>query len=325
MLIENSDAFDGEPLRAGGEQAPIYCLFHVPKCAGRTIDRHLSLYAPESRYFRAKKRKGFGRLVSSRHTLAGMPDPRRLNAISGHYLGASVEKLCEGREVRRAMLLRDPVSHMVSYYNYRMHRYIAQGMQPYSFELAYRATQRDFITHYILRNFLEIPLPRLWTMARPQKWALVNGFLAGFWFVGDYRKCAELIAAMAPDLGVPARAVPQNICSGRSTHQGWRPLSVGDLSPELIRRIREENTLDQRLWQSWRGAGLDVRNVSETALLAPWKLQFSLHEAVRLVYQVRRRVARRWPEKAASDPPQSNTPSPEAGQPAELTAVLGPR
>ncbi|ODA67811.1 Sulfotransferase family protein [Methyloligella halotolerans] len=293
MLVENPDKFQGAPLLAGGEDAPVYYLFHVPKCAGRTIDRHLSLYAQEGRYFRAKKRKGVSRLFSPRHTLAGMPDPRQLNAISSHYLGASVEALCEGREIRRAMLLRDPVSHMVSYYNYRMQRYIAQGMQPYSFELAYRATQRDFITHYILRNFLEIPLPRLWLMTRPEKWALVNGFLSRFWFVGDYRKCSELVEAMASDLGVPSRAVPQNTCSTHSSHPSWRPLSVSDLSPEMIRQIREENSLDQRLWQTWRGAGLDVQNVNEMALMSPAKLQFSLHEATRLVHQVRRRFARR--------------------------------
>lgn len=317
MLVENPGTFQGAPLLARGEDAPVYYLFHVPKCAGRTIDRHLSLYAQEGRYFRAKKRKGLSRLFSPRHTLAGMPDPRQLNAVSGHYLGASVEQYCEGREIRRALLLRDPASHMVSYYNYRMQRYIAQGMKPYSFELAYGATQRDFITHYILRNFLEIPLPRLWTMTRPQKWALVNSFLSRFWFVGDYRKCSELISAMAPDLGVPDRAVPQNICSGYSSHPTWRPLSVGDLSPEMIRRIREENALDQRLWQTWRGVGLEVQNANEMALMTPAKLKFSTQEAARLVYQVRRRVARRWnaselPAQAPAHQPIIEAPQPDS-------------
>lgn len=314
MLIENPHAFQGTPLKAGGEDSPVYYLFHVPKCAGRTIDRHLSLYAQEGRYFRAKKRKGFGRLFSPRHALSGMPDPSQLNAISGHYLGASVEDFCAGREIRRALLLRDPVSHLVSYYNYRMQRYIAQGMQPYSFELAYRATQRDFITHYILRNFLEIPLPRLWLMTRPQKWALVNEFLSRFWFVGDYRKCSELIEAIAPDLGVPDRAVPQNICTGNSNHPTWRPISVSDLSPEMIRRIREENSLDQRLWQTWRGAGLNVQDVNEMALLAPAKLKFSLQEVSRLIHQLRRRAARRrtMPEKPI---PALSQPASRAVQP----------
>ncbi|MFD0985571.1 sulfotransferase family 2 domain-containing protein [Methyloligella solikamskensis] len=321
MLIENPETFQGAPLKPKGEDAPVYYLFHVPKCAGRTIDRHLSLYAQEGRYFRAKKRRGIGRLFSPRHTLAGMPDPRQLNAVGSHYLGASMERICEGREIRRALLLRDPVSHMVSYYNFRMQRYIAQGMQPYSFELAYRATQRDFITHYILRNFLEIPLPRLWLMTRPQKWTLVNEFLSRFWFVGDYRKCSELISAMAPDLGVPARAVPQNTCTGHSNHPTWRPLSVADLSPELIRRIREENSLDQRLWQTWRGAGLDVQSVNETALMAPAKLQFSVQEAARLVYQVRRRVARRWnmPEQPVPAP----EPAPVQAQPVSRAVQAG--
>jgi ribosome modulation factor len=101
------------------------------------------------------------------------------------------------RPLKRSILLRDPVSHAVSYYNFRMMRYLSEGLNPYSFKLAYAATQRNFVTHYILRNFLELPWSRLACLSDDEKYEIVNAFLATFWFVGDYRVCDELVAALA--------------------------------------------------------------------------------------------------------------------------------
>jgi hypothetical protein len=299
MQLESIDVAPSRlrlPDASASVKRPIYFLFHVPKCAGRTIDRHLAIYSPRNSYFCPKKRRGIARFFAPRHNLSGMPEPAELRAIGGHMLGCSLERSFEGREIRRTILLRDPVSHMVSYYNFRMERYIAQGLQPYSFDLAYRATQRNFLTHFILRNFLEIRWPKILLLREEQKWALVNRFLSSFWFVGDYGRCGELIAAVAPDLGVPDRAVPQNICSGRSNHPNWRPLSHDDLPDSMVRRIRDENPLDQLLWQTWQLAGHDVAGVQVAALEErSSRFGFTANESLRVFFQAGRRAARRWP------------------------------
>ena len=62
-----------------------------------------------------------------------------------------------------------------------------------------RATQRNFITHYILRNFLELPWSRRARLSDDEKYDIVNAFLATFWYVGDYRLCDDLVAALADE------------------------------------------------------------------------------------------------------------------------------
>ncbi len=276
---------------------PAYFLFHVPKCAGRTIDRHLARYAANS-YYRTRKRKGISRLLLPRHQITDMPAASGIAVIGGHYLGTSLEDFFPNREIRRVLLLRDPVSHAVSYYNFRMSRYIRQGLAPYSFETAYGAAQRNFITHFILRNFLELPWPRLLVMGETEKWRRVTRFLGTFWFVGDYRRCSELISAMAPNLGVPCWAVPQNQSHGHASDV-WQPLRVSDLSPETIGKIQRENRLDLLLWQTWRNAGYEPSRIAAESLPRPETFNPVGHEVLRAFYEMRRRIARLRPQARA--------------------------
>jgi hypothetical protein len=269
----------------------------VPKCAGRTIDRHLARYAAGS-YYRPKKRRGLGRLFLPLYQIADMPPAHTIAAVGGHYLGTSLEALFPNRDVRRVMLLRDPVSHAVSYYNFRMSRYIERGLAPYRFETAYGATQRNFITHFILRNFLEISSARSLVMDAAEKWRLVNEFLATFWFVGDYRRCSELVATIAPNLGVPCWAVPQNQSRGRASDV-WQPLHVSDLSPEVIGKIQRENRLDLLLWQTWRDAGYEPSRIAAESLPQSDISNPVGHEALRAFYEIKRRIARLRPQTRA--------------------------
>jgi hypothetical protein len=214
--------------------------------------------------------------------------------VCGHVLGVSVERLFAGRELKRSLLLRDPVSHAVSYYNFRMMRYLSQGLHPYSFSLAYRATQRNFITHHILRNFLELPWHQLTRLSEDEKYGLVNAFLARFWFVGDYRLCSDLIAALAAPLGIPGRAHAINTCAEWERRVAWSRLEADDLPSDAVDRIRRENLLDQRLWETWREAGHDVGSVCPRALAGRNATGFITAEATRFVNQIARRVQRRW-------------------------------
>lgn len=199
---------------------------------------------PSNAYCRTTRRRGLGRFLSSRHDLKWAREPNQTKAVCGHVLGVSVDRLFAGRELKRSLLLRDPVSHAVSYYNFRMMRYLSEDLHPYSFSLAYQATQRNFITHYILRNFLELPWSRLARLSDDEKYGIVNAFLAKFWFVGDYRLCSDLIAALAAPLGIPGRAPAINTCAEWERKVRWSRLKVDDLSSEAANQIRHENLLD---------------------------------------------------------------------------------
>jgi hypothetical protein len=191
------------------------------------------------------------------------------------------------------MLLRDPVSHIISYYNFRMMRYLSVGLHPYSFALAYKARQRNFITHYILKNFLELPWWRLARLSDEEKYDIVNAFLATFWYVGDYRLCDELVAALGVELGIPGRATPANTRAEWERH-GWKTLEVNDLSVDTIAQIRRESLLDQRLWETWQEARHDTASVRPRALGGRSAPGLVTTEATRFVSQIVRRIQRRW-------------------------------
>ena len=273
---------------------PVHFVYHVPKCAGQTIDGHFSSLLPKSAYYKTAKRRGPGRFLFTRHDLGKLTDPSGTRVVVGHFLGVSLDAYFAGRPVKRSILLRDPVSHSLSYYNFRMMRYLSCGFHPYSFDVAYGAMQRNFITHYILRRFLELSWARVAGLSDEDKYDLVNAFLSKFWYVADYRLCNDLIYAIGTRLGVAGAATPKNTQAQWEHHVGWKSLEHADLSTGMIARIESENLIDQRLWETWRGARNEVAQVRPRALGNPRATGFISDEAVRLVNQIARRMQRRW-------------------------------
>ena len=280
------------------ERMPIHFVFHVSKCAGCTIHSHLATYAHKGSYYRLHKRKGFSRLFLPRYLLSGSPAPQDLKAVGGHFLGRSIEHLFAGRPIKRSILLRDPLSQFVSHYNFRMMRYLSQGLGIYSPDIAYRARQPNFVTHFILRNFLEIPWPRLLSLSALEKYAAVNQFLSSFWFVGDYTRCNDLVAALAPELGVPATAKRQNTRAEWQRRVRWNPLLVDELPNRMIEQIRRENMLDQLLWETWSDVDQACISTRAETIHEQPLTEFVARQALRLVFQVKRRVHRGWKESS---------------------------
>ena len=285
---------------------PVHFVYHVPKCAGRTIDRHLSLSLPQSAYHRLQRRRGLGRFVR-RCDDTGLADPEAVRVVSGHHLGLSVDPQFGRRLILRSLLLRDPASHFVSYYNYRMIRYISQGLQPYSAAVAYGAQQRNFITHYILKNFLELTWTQIASLSDQEKYDLVNAFLSTFWFVGDYRLCDAFIGALGEQLGISANARPHNTMVELARGAQWTPLTLDLLPRKAVSKIVSENMIDQKLWETWHEARHETDTVRPRALQTNTS-SFVSGEAVRLVNQIVRRVQRRWGTFAAPVPVMRGDP-----------------
>ena len=279
-------------LHRAASAPPVHFVYHVPKCAGRTIDRHLAQSLPQSAYHRLRRRRGLRRFAS-RYDGADITSPNDIRVLSGHYLGISVDPLFERRLIKRSLLLRDPASHFVSYYNYRMTRYISQGLQPYGVDVAYSAMQRNFITHYILKNFLELTWTQIASLSDDEKYDLANAFLSTFWFVGDYQLCDEFVGVLGEQLGISANARPHNTLTELARGAGWTPLTLELLPRDTVSNIVSENMIDQKLWETWH----DARH--ETCFVRPVALEnntssFVSGEAVSLVSQIMRRALRRW-------------------------------
>ena len=259
-----------------GRKAPVYFILHIPKTAGQTIQLHLAehcapgiFWQPRHRYWPPRR---FG----------GVPaDLSLVRAVSGHDVARSLEARFPGREIRRVVLLRDPVGLQLSLYNYRMMNYLAKGLGTYGFALHLDSLPRDYIAHLLLSRWLGLPWPAVMAIGAARKVEILNRMLAGFWFVGAHTDCDRVIAAIAPDLGVPAKAAPRNTSAEWAKRVEWRPLTEADLTPAARTAILARNPIDAALWENWREAGFAAREVRPRPLDPHWKGGFLAHEIVR--------------------------------------------
>src|SRR5690606_3690437 len=118
----------------------------------------------------------------------------------------------------------------ISYYNFRMMRYLSEGWKAYSFEAHLRSLPCNPISHFLLQKWLEIPWPALMVMSPDRKYELLNGELARFWYVADYKHCDELVALMGHELGISTSPERLNTQEDWLKRVEWQPLTADDLS-----------------------------------------------------------------------------------------------
>jgi tetratricopeptide (TPR) repeat protein len=272
--------------------AAVYFLLHIPRTAGQTIQYHLAEHCAPGTVWVPQRSPFPLSLAGQRHRGGGPDDAARVRAVAGHDVGRSLEGHFRGREIRRVVLLRDPLSLQLSLYNYRMMNHLNRGFDTYSFDLHLRALPRDWVAHRLLARWLEIPWPRLMAMSGAQKYRLLNEMLAGFWFVGSHADCNRLIAAIAPDLGAPPTARVRNTAQQWQKQIYWEPLTEEALSPAQRQAVLARNPLDTAIWESWRSAGFDTTAVSPRPLEAGAGDGFVAHEMVRPAFLMARRLRR---------------------------------
>ncbi|WP_416897473.1 MAG: hypothetical protein ACMVY4_18655 [Minwuia sp.] len=178
--------------------------------------------------------------------------------------------------MRESVLLRDPLSQLVSFYNFRMSRFTVEGWPHVSFERFYRSRHVNPMSTFLLVNYLEIPWTRLATMPRREKFERISERFSDFWFVGDYRRCDELITKISAEYGIPDQAARANVLETR--------LLTVDTVPQAMKdRIAEECALDQAVYDAWAGQGA----VAEKPKLTDMPGRVLLHEAKRQVENAR--------------------------------------
>ena len=272
----------------------VYFILHIPKTAGQTIQQHLANHCAPGVFWGPHQAPRLQALSGPRYDPGSLPETPHLRAVFGHNLGRSLEKYFPEREIRRVVLLRDPISLQLSLYNHRMMLHLTKGLGTYSFDLHLKALPRDFIAHRLLGRWLGIPWPMLMAMSDQQKYAALNCALSQFWFVGSYKDCDQLIASIAPDLGVPAAARRRNTADEWGKRVAWRPLKAAELSPATRGRILANNRLDQWLWESWHTAGFNPAGVSPPPL-GPSRLGgFRAREISRPIFAGLCRYRRDW-------------------------------
>ena len=271
-----------------GHADPVYFLLHIPKTAGQTIQQHFARHCAPGVFWQSSRK-----LRHLRHERPNaLPDRNRARVVAGHHINCSLEDLFKGREIRRILLLRDPLQLQISFYNWEMMDNLSKGLETYSFDTHLRALRRNFIADFLLSRWLRITRRSLLVMADEEKYRVLNQMLAGFWFVGAHTDCDRLIAEIAPGLGVPPNAPRRNTSVESQAQTGWRLLTSDSLPLVTRCAIRGRNRLDQALWENWSGAGFCPGSIRPPALTGDGKRRLA-DEIVRPWFMFRQLVTHR--------------------------------
>lgn len=241
-----------EDTRSGEVSAvrPIYFFVHVPKCAGTTLRRHFEKHLGK-RYLTVPRRESLLRNFGGSHAdlHRARVDTGALDVIGGHSMSQSLRNLFPEREIREAVLLRDPLSLIVSFYNYRNRKFREAGKGEISFSLFRRSLPINPVSRFFLNRYLEIGYPRILGLSSHARFELIDRTLERFWFVGSWRYCSDLVASISRNLQISTSVESENISSGPR-------LRVEDLPDRERRLILSENALDQAIFDKWKDACL---------------------------------------------------------------------
>jgi hypothetical protein len=274
---------------------PVFIALHVPKCAGRTIENHLREHLdPASLWIPRKRWRKVPPIYPPHYAPPLNPDTSGIRAVTGHFIGQSVERLFPGRTLYRSVLLREPLGFHLSYFNYRSMRYLSEGLATYSFDDHVRSQPDDPISHFLLERWLELPRARLLSMPAQRKYEILNDCLAKFWFVGDLGYCNELLTMMCEGLGISAQIKSSNTKEQWQAGTNWKLLTKDQLTPDQIALVAQRTRLDRALWETWKNARLDTGSVVPVPLPANAGAGLALHEVQRPYHSLVRRLKRGW-------------------------------
>jgi hypothetical protein len=230
------------------QNRPVYLFCHVPKCAGTTVKRHMEINAPE-RAARAKRRHGLLRDFGGDFTDLDRSalDTERTDFVGGHSLSKSVADAFPGRPIRSCVLIRDPLSFVVSFYNHRNRGAARVGRGPVSLDTYAKSLPKNPISRFLLTRYLGIGYPKILTYDSWQRFEAVDAMLSDFWFVGSWLHASELLTRLSAELNIPDNIEVKNVASGNI-------LPITDVPEEFARRIRSENAVDHALFERWSEA-----------------------------------------------------------------------
>ncbi|MEM9147983.1 MAG: hypothetical protein AAGC57_17550 [Pseudomonadota bacterium] len=234
---------------ARGEEPPIEIVLHVPKCAGSTVEAHLLAHLGPAFWSAPKRTRRLPLELLGRKYAARPPvPPAEIHAVSGHFIGRSIEALFPGRRALRSVLLREPKALVLSWYNFRMMRYRAAGQASYPFGLHLRTLSPDPLCHFLLSHWLEMSWPQMALLSPAEKLKRLEATFAAFDFVGDIADCDVMLATISGRLGVPETAARTNTGSGWQAVTGWEPLRLDALSDEDRALLERRTELDACLY-----------------------------------------------------------------------------
>ncbi|MEO0679221.1 MAG: hypothetical protein AAF192_02280 [Pseudomonadota bacterium] len=234
------------------EFPPVHFFLHVPKCAGTTVERHFARHLGDGFLIAPRWAHPLRDVIGNRYPDIDRLALRRVRVASGHSLSRNLGAAFTGRPVREHVLLRDPLSWLISFYNYRWMRYeTRRDPVPPPFEEWLRTQRRNPISRFLLTRYFGIGHPRVYALSTRARLALLERAFAGFKFVGAWTRVDEAVARVSAELGLPERPEAENV--GRAA----KTLRVEDVTEAQRARIAQEHALDALLFERWKDRGAD--------------------------------------------------------------------
>ncbi len=268
---------------------PVYLFCHVPKCAGSTVKQHVEKNAP-ARAARAKRRHGVLRNFGGDFTDLDRSafDVDKIDFVGGHSLSHSVAGAFSHRPIRPCVLIRDPLSFAVSFYNHRNRQAADAGHGAIPFEVYIRSLPKNPMIRFIMTRYLGIGYPKILRYGSADRFRMVDETLAGFWFVGSWLHASELIGRLSQELDLPDQVKIRNAATGER-------LYPGDVPQAVARRYLQYNAADQALFERWgdvkwsgRPEPVDVRLPSGD------QMSYLANEITRVTMSRAIKIARPW-------------------------------
>lgn len=231
---------------------PVHFFLHVPKCAGTSVEAHFARHLDPDGFLLAPRwRNPLRDVIGNRYSGLDPLALRRVQVVSGHSLSVSLARKFTGREVREHVLLRDPLSYLVSFYNYRWARHEQRGEPaPPPFADWTRTQRRNPISRFLLHRYFEIGYPSVYRLSSRARFRLLERAFARFAWVSAWTQADAAIAALSTELGLPPAAERENEAAARR-------LALADIPEEERRALEAEHAVDLLLFERWKDRRAD--------------------------------------------------------------------
>jgi len=235
----------------------VYFMLHIPKCAGRTTQTFIASnfgdkdinpditalserYLGENIYWPDRGKAPY-RYFGMKYVGVDKITPESIDFAIGFFISKSLKRQFANRNIKESVLVRDPVGHFFSHYNFRMQKYTNAGMNAFGFDIWYKSRSPDPISKFIFA-YLEVPFYKQLVLSDQAKLDLILDALTGFWHVGLHKDCGKLIARIAKDKGVSSDFETQNV-----TYKKF--LDYEDYRKKYSEKIADQNRIDQAIFE----------------------------------------------------------------------------
>lgn len=224
----------------------VYIFAHIPKTGGTTIRKHFEKYLSPYEFVHLASAN------DDRVVKKGIPpfserseeDRQKVRVVLGHQVTANTHKLFPGKAYKYIVFIREPVSWVVSRYNWKMNIRRQDGKEPLEFDEWYKGVkQRQSQLIWLVKKFGGGKYTQQMSPARRLK--AVNEIVEKFDVVSLTERIDLDCPVIFKTIGVPEQFESANVAGQRHP----KLLSPND---ELREKLAKPLAVDIEFYETWK-------------------------------------------------------------------------